>query len=318
MSKKVFPQHQGENDPAVRRFLDYLLVERAASPHTLLAYGADLRELMRLLEQRYGHVPAWTTIQPEMLRLALSGLHSAGNSRASMARKLAAWRSFFRFLQREGLRHDNPMRRLRAPKLGHRLPKALAQKETEHLLDDQPPRPLDDPRQRALIWRDQAILELLYGCGLRVSELCQLHLADLDLDLAYVRVWGKGSKERIVPMGEMAKEALRLYIDEGRPWLLQSNEEASTALFLNARGGALGVRAIQMMIHKLAQGAGLNQKVTPHTFRHSFATHLLEGGADLRTVQELLGHSQLSTTQIYTSVSVERLKKTYDRTHPRA
>lgn len=288
-------------DAAVGSFLEYLGVERGASPHTLRSYAADLTEFTRFLaDERIGGLPDADT---RAVRAYVARLHQRRLSKATIARKLAAVRSCFRFLARRGALPANPARQVRSPRLGRRLPSFLPVDEATALLNA-PPEP------SAAGARDRALLELLYASGLRVAEGCGLDLDDLDEARRTVRVVGKGDKERVVPVGETALEALAAH--------LAMRGRRRGPLFLNARGGRLTPRSAHRIVRARARQAGIDQRVTPHTLRHSFATHMLGAGADLRLIQELLGHSRLSTTQRYTHVSPEHLMRVYDRAHPRA
>lgn len=288
-------------DAAVGSFLEYLGVERGASPHTLRSYAADLTEFTRFLaDERIGGLPDADT---RAVRAYVARLHQRRLSKATIARKLAAVRSCFRFLARRGALPANPARQVRSPRLGRRLPSFLPVDEATVLLNA-PPEP------SAAGARDRALLELLYASGLRVAEGCGLDLDDLDEARRTVRVVGKGDKERVVPVGETALEALAAH--------LAMRGRRRGPLFLNARGGRLTPRSAHRIVRARARLAGIDQRVTPHTLRHSFATHMLGAGADLRLIQELLGHSRLSTTQRYTHVSPEHLMRVYDRAHPRA
>jgi integrase/recombinase XerC len=239
----------------------------------------------------------------------LLALEKKRYSRRSIARKLSSARSFFRFLAREKLADQNPFENLLTPKLPKKLPNFLYPEELQSLLDA--------PEQKdARGLRDRAILEVLYGTGLRVTEIKRMNMNDVDFDEGEIKVLGKGSKERIVLFGSHARTALERYLKEGRPGLVGGKK--SPALFINRRGSRLTTRSVERMIVHYAKKAGLTKKVTPHTLRHSFATHLLSGGADLRMVQELLGHVSLSTTQVYTHITKERLKEVYDSAHPRS
>jgi integrase/recombinase XerC len=288
-------------DAAVGSFLEYLGVERGASPHTLRSYATDLTEFTRFLAEE--HVADLAAVDSRMIRAYLARLHQRRLSKATVARKLAAIRSCFRFLARRGTLEVNPARQVRSPRLGRRLPSFLPKDEATQLLDAV-------PAAGAAGARDRALVELLYASGLRVAEGCGLDLDDLDEGRRTVRVVGKGNKERMVPVGETALEALAAY--------LAMRGRQRGALFRNARGGRLTTRSAHRIVKRLARRAGLGQRVTPHTLRHSFATHMLGEGADLRLIQELLGHSRLSTTQRYTHVSPEHLMRVYDATHPRA
>ena len=287
--------------PAIAAFLRYLLAERAASSHTVRSYRADLLDCVAFLARR--GLGALVDADARVVRGYLADLHARGLARTSIARRLATLRSFFRYLTRRGLVKGNPAREVRTPSLPGRLPAHLPIDQSEALFHQ----PFgEDEASR----RDRAILEMLYASGVRVAELSGLSLEDLDLRDGSVRVLGKGRKERIVPLGSKAVEALRGYLGE--------REGARGPLFRNPRGGRLTVRSLHRIVRARARAAGLVGRVTPHTLRHTFATHLLDAGADLRLIQELLGHARLTTTQRYTHVSVERLAKVYDAAHPRA
>ena len=288
-------------DVAVGSFLAYLGVERGASPHTLRSYAADLTEFTSFLAAE--KIDEVASADTRAVRAFLAHLHRRSLSKATIARKLAAVRSCFRFLARRGALEVNPARQVRSPRLGRRLPSVLPKDEATQLLDAV-------PEPTAAGARDRALLELLYASGLRVAEGCGLDLDDLDEARRTVRVLGKGDKERMVPVGDAALEALDAY--------LAQRGRRRGALFLNARGGRLTPRSAHRIVKRLARRAGISQRVTPHTLRHSFATHMLGEGADLRLIQELLGHRRLSTTQRYTHVSPEHLMRVYDAAHPRA
>ena len=288
-------------DAAVGSFLEYQGVERGASPHTLRSYAADLSEFTRFLAEE--HIAGWDAADTRVVRAFAARLHNRRLAKATVARKLAAVRSCFRFLARRGLLAANPARQVRGPRLGRRLPSFLPVDETAALLGSAPEPSLAGARDRAL-------LELLYASGLRVAEGCGLDLDDLDEARRTVRVLGKGDRERVVPVGETALAALAEY--------LERRGRRRGPLFLNARGGRLTTRSAHRIVRARAREAGIGQRVTPHTLRHSFATHMLGAGADLRLIQELLGHRRLSTTQRYTHVSPEHLMRVYDAAHPRA
>lgn len=288
------------SDP-VGAFLAYLEAERGASPHTLRGYAADLAEFRAFV--RAEGAAGLEAVDTSLMRAYLVRLHQRRLARSSIARKLAAVRSCFRFLTRRGILPANPARQVRTPSVPRRLPSFLPKDESKDLLD----RP---PDGSAAGQRDRALLELLYASGLRVAECCGLDVDDLDRRGATVRVLGKGERERVVPVGEAALDALEDYL--GR------RGEAGGPLFLNARGGRLTTRSVHRIVGRRARAAGITRRVSPHTLRHTFATHMLGEGADLRLIQELLGHRRLSTTQRYTHVSPEHLMKVYDRAHPRA
>ncbi len=286
---------------AVEAFLRYLAVERGASAHTLRSYRGDLADCHAFLRAR--GVGPLSDADARLLRGYLADLHARGLARSSVARRLATLRSFFRFLIRQGRARANPAAEVRTPRLPQRLPTYLPIDESEALLR-QPFSP------EALGSRDRAVLELLYATGIRVAELSGLNVEDVDLQERVVRVLGKGGKERIVPLGGKAVEAVRAYL-AGHP-------RGAGPLFLNGRGQRLTVRTFHRVVRGRARAAGLTRRVSPHTLRHTFATHLLGAGADLRLIQELLGHARLGTTQKYTHVSVDRLMTVYDAAHPRA
>jgi site-specific recombinase XerD len=288
-------------DPELEGFLALLAARRA--PRTVDAYRRDLQQLAAW---RQGPVAQTTT---EELERWLAELRAAGIAASTVARRIAALRSFFRHQMLLGAREDNPAAALQLPKRARRLPKTLSPGEAERLIDA-----AVGTTPRAM--RDRALVELLYGAGLRVSEVTGLQRRSVDLEERVVRALGKGSKERLVPLGRPAVEALRRYIGMGRPHL---DRRGRPELFLNARGGPLTRAGAFLILRRLAEKAGLEpQRVHPHLLRHSFATHLLEGGADLRTIQELLGHASISTTQTYTRVESRRLRMAYARSHPRA
>lgn len=289
-------------------FMRYLQAERSASDHTLANYGREVAEFLRFLVQE--GISRWEDVDHSVLSSYVAWLTAQGYARGSIARRVAEVRSFGAFLQREGWAAVHPFLALRAPKTGRRLPDVLSVKEIVALLG-QP----DTATPRGL--RDRAILEVLYAGGLRVSELVHLDLDHYDDRRGEVRIWGKGSKERIGLLGQHAQEWLRRYVLEGRPHLLSKRADDS-ALFVNRLGTRLTARSVQSILQKCAIKAGLDKRVTPHVLRHTFATHLLDGGADLRVVQELLGHAQLSTTQVYTHVSRGRVRAVYLRAHPLA
>ena len=288
-------------DAPVGSFLEYLGVERGASPHTLRSYATDLAEFTGFLAAE--RIEGLAAADARAVRAFLAELHRRRLSKATIARKLAAIRSCFRFLARRGVLEVNPARQVRSPRLGRRLPSVLPKDEATQLLDAAP-----EPTVAGA--RDRALLELLYASGLRVAEGCGLDVDDVDLARRTVRVLGKGDKERVVPVGDTALEALDAYLE------LRGRERGP--LFLNARGGRLSPRSAHRIVGRRARRAGIGQRVTPHTLRHSFATHMLGEGADLRLIQELLGHRRLSTTQRYTHVSPEHLMRVYDAAHPRA
>ncbi len=287
-------------------FMSYLTVERGLSSHTLEGYGRDLCRYIDFLQRQ--NTDLLRGVSSALILRFLAELAEAGLGARSRARSLAAVRMFHKFLLTEGYAEENPASRVEIPRSLHPLPQTLAPAEVERLLAS--PRG-DDP----LVQRDRTMLELLYATGLRVSELVGLKLSDLQLDPGYLRAFGKRSKQRIVPLGETAVEELRLYLRHARPALDRNGD--SVFLFLNRSGKGLTRQGFWKIIKRRAVQARILKNITPHTLRHSFATHLLENGADLRSVQTMLGHADISTTQIYTHVTRERLKKIHQEFHPR-
>ncbi len=291
----------------IRRFAAYLEAERRASPHTLKAYLGDLAQYAAYLaEAGAAIVPS----SPALVR-AFVARAAGGSGAASLGRKLSTLRSFYAFLVRERLAPGNPARAVASPRRPKRLAEVLPEADVAALVE------APSAGQGALALRDRAFLELLYASGLRVSELTGLDVDDVDLGQGLVRVLGKRRKERVVPFGRAADAALRRWLEEGRP-LLATAATAGGALFLNHRGGRLTQRSIARRLDRWVLSAGLPRHVHPHVLRHCFATHLLGNGADLRGIQELLGHASLSTTQRYTHLDWKRLAEVYDRAHPRA
>jgi integrase/recombinase XerD len=307
---------------AVRRYLDYLAVERGLAANTLAAYRRDLLRYVRWLEAAGADDPA---AADEDLLVAYLGALRAGTTAAgrpyrasSVARGLASVRGFHRFMVRERLAGSDPSRQLGTPQVPATLPKALTVEEVASLLDlvGADAGRLPDRLARARAARDQALLELLYAAGLRVSEATALDIDDLDLEDGMVRVLGKGGRERLVPVGRSARSAVAGWLGGGRPLLARPT--SGPAMFLNAHGSRITRQGCWKLLRHHAGRVGLAEKVSPHVLRHSFATHLLAGGADIRSVQELLGHASLATTQIYTRLSAEHLREVYLRAHPRA
>ena len=288
----------------IQQFTTYLQIERDVSPHTLAAYRSDLAQLLTFAVREKGGTVSARDIDHLLLRRYLAGL-SKDNRKSSIGRKLAAIRSFFRFLLRRGIIEMNPAELISTPKKEQNLPFHLDIDQATTLMEAP-----DDEQKYAL--RDRAILELLYSSGLRVSELTGLNIGELDLAAGMVRVTGKGGKERIVPVGSRALEAIKEYIDE------RSDDTARGALFLNTRGGRINRRSVARIVDVHVIRIAAFKQISPHTLRHTFATHMLEGGADLRAIQELLGHASLSTTQKYTHVNIDRLMEVYDKAHPKA
>ena len=287
---------------AIEQFCSYLETERNASAHTVSAYRGDLGQFAAFLDAQGGGAPE--AVDHLVLRRYLAQLHQ-GLAKSSIGRKLSALRALFRYLQRQGRLEKNPAELVGTPKKEKRVP--------FHLNIDQVSALVGAPAgSHGLPLRDRAVLETLYSCGIRVSELTGMNVGDLDLDGGLARVLGKGGKERIVPVGSCAAGALGAYLQErGFPG-------AGAPLILNARGGRLTRRSVGRIVDAHMLLIAAMRKVSPHTLRHSFATHLLEGGADLRAIQELLGHASLSTTQKYTHVSIDRLMEVYDKAHPKA
>ncbi len=287
-------------------YLNYLAVERGLARNTLDAYGRDLARYLEYLEKQ--QVADLDSISPAVVLRFLSDLKKSGLSARSRARSLAALRTFHKFLVREKIAADNPTDQVVSPKSLTALPHTLSPFDVDHLLAS--PKG-DTPLAR----RDRAMLEIIYATGLRVSELVSLKLGDLQLDVGYLSAFGKRSKQRIVPLGETAIASLRDYLHSGRPGL--DKEQGSQYLFLNRSGEGLTRQGFWKIIKRRARQAGIRQNITPHIMRHSFATHLLENGADLRSVQAMLGHADISTTQIYTHVTRERLRQLHAEHHPR-
>ena len=290
---------------ATEAFLEHLERERNASPRTVRSYGDDLRQFAAHLERELGREARPQDVDHLLIRGFLAELHRRGLSKASSARKLAALRSFFRYLCREGRLPANPAKLLLSPRREKRIPSVLEPSQVELLLQV--------PGDAPAALRARAILELLYATGMRCAELVGLDLGELDLQARTVRVLGKGHKERVVLFGVPAARALREWLS-ARPQLRPRSE----ALFLNARGGRLSDRSVRALVARRVRQLALERRCSPHTLRHSFATHLLTRGADLRSIQELLGHASLSTTQRYTHVDTRHLLEVYRKAHPRA
>ncbi len=284
-------------------FLTHLQLERGASPHTVEAYRRDLIDLGDFVEHEDPDTIAVSVLDDYGLALRDRGL-----SPATVRRRLAAVRAFLKHRAREGARNAAPGRGMPLPRLGRQLPEPLTKGEAERIVT------MPDATPRGL--RDRAMLELLYGAGLRVSELVSLRVSDVDLRDGVVRCMGKGAKQRLVPMGKSATEAARVYLQRGRPYL--GRLQRGDILFLNHRGQGITRQAVFQLVREHARRAGVAKEVTPHTLRHSFATHLIQGGADLRSVQEMLGHASIETTQVYTHVSPDHVRREYFKAHPRA
>ena len=290
---------------AVADFLRHLR-ERNASPHTVKAYTGDLAQFAAYAGKR-----GWKQIDHVAIRGFLSQLYDKGLSKTSVARALAAVRSLYRWLAREGVVEQNPAKLVATPKLAKKLPRVPTIEEMNFVIDGEMPEAAAFPE------RDRLMLELLYGCGIRNSELTGINLDDIRLSAEAILIRGKGKKERYVPFGDSVKSALAAYLPE-RQKHLSASSKASAALLINHRGGRLTTRSVGRIVKKIAVARGLSPDVHPHTLRHAFGTHMLEEGADLRAIQELLGHERLSTTQRYTQLTTAQLTVVYDKTHPRA
>ena len=294
-------------------FLNYLTVEKGFSRNTIDAYHNDLNQLADFAEKeiaKRGIMPSWANFSRQDMLGHLLDLKERNYAVTTLARKIAAAKSFFGFMMAEGNIRSNPTENINSPKVGKPLPDAISISQVRQLIDQ--PAGLSTPEAK----RDRAMLELLYASGMRASELVSLNLNDVDTKECYVRCFGKGNKERLVPIYQQAARVVEEYVVEVRPKLVHSDTEQ--ALFVNQRGGRLTRQGLWQILKAYAKSAGLGKQVTPHTLRHSFATHMLSGGADLRSVQELLGHANISTTQIYTHLTSEHIRRTYDKAHPRA
>jgi integrase/recombinase XerC len=298
----------------IEQFLEHLRYERNVSSHTLRNYASDLEQFLYFLtagEKR--KAPEISEIDHLTIREWLASLHSAQKTKASIARKLAALRTFFQFLVREGILELNPAKLVATPKLEKKLPKHLSIEEAVRFIESPDP-------ETDLGKRDRAMLELMYATGVRVAELTTLNIADVDFRNQLVRVTGKRRKQRIVPFGDPASAAIRSYLDVREKFLFSApvSKRDEEALFLNYQGTRITTRSVGRMVEKYIRLCAGMHNISPHALRHSFATHLLDNGADLRDIQELLGHARLSTTQVYTHVSMEKLIEVYDKAHPKA
>ena len=298
----------------VNSFLNYLTVEKGYSEHTIAAYHNDLNGLAdftRAEASKQGSTPSWANFSRQNMLSHMLDLKERGYVATTIARKVAAARSFFGFLVAEGIIKTNPTENMSSPSVGRALPKPISISQVRLLLEQ--PNKLSTAEAR----RDRVMLELLYASGMRISELVALNLGDVNTEGDYyVRCFGKGHKERIIPIYEQIAMTVKKYIEETRPQLAHDKNEE--ALFLNARGERLTRQGFWQKLKAYAKSAGLDTQISPHTLRHSFATHMLSGGADLRSVQELLGHANISTTQVYTHLTTEHIRRTYDKSHPRA
>ncbi|MED4163295.1 tyrosine recombinase XerC [Halalkalibacterium halodurans] len=300
-----------QNDQWVSAFLLFLKMEKNHSPHTIVNYELDLRHFRDFMEQQ--SIPSFAAVSYAFVRHYLTVLYEQEYARSTVSRKLSTLRSFYQFLVREKWVMENPFLLAHTPKGVKKLPSFLYEEEMEQLLDALNG---DSPLQL----RNRALFETIYASGLRVSECCGLKLQDVDLSIGTVFVFGKGRKERYVPIGSFACDAIQEYIENGREKLLKKSKSVDLPgdLFLNYRGGPLTERGVRKILHQALDQAALSTRVSPHSLRHSFATHLLNNGADLRVVQDLLGHENLSTTQVYTHVTKDRLRDVYRTHHPRA
>ncbi|WP_226579995.1 tyrosine recombinase XerC [Halobacillus litoralis] len=289
-------------------FIEYLQIEKNASPLTVKHYGRDIEEFYEFLTSEH---LTMEQCDYSVIRAFLTRQYEAQYSRKTISRKVSSLRSFFRYLEREQFMKQNPFINVSLPKAEAPIPNFFYEEELERLFKVSD---LNTP----LGQRNQALLEILYGTGIRVSECVKLKLEDLDFSLGTALVYGKGRKERYVPFGQFASEALLRYIEDGRESLAAKRKDQTKYVFLNARGGPLTADGIRLVLNKMVQNASLTIDIHPHKLRHSFATHLLNEGADLRSVQELLGHEHLSSTQIYTHVTKDRLRNVYMNSHPRA
>ena len=297
---------------AVEQFLNYATVERGLSPNTIAAYRNDLTQFVDFLQSRDPSLQgngSWKRIGTDALTAFVLDLHERGYSDKTKTRKVASTKALFGFLLEEGVIDKNPMEDFASPGVGESLPETLSVEEIDALLSV-------EEAATPMSLRDRAMIEIMYATGVRVSELVSLDIDDVDLDENFVRCMGKGSKERIIPVHDEAVEAVRVYLQDGRESL--AGPAAGRALFVSRKGGRLTRQALWLILKGRAQAAGIERKITPHTLRHSFATHLLIGGAQLRHVQELLGHASITTTQVYTHLTSEHVRAQYESSHPRA
>ncbi len=297
----------------INSFLNYLTVEKGFSGNTLDAYRNDLQQLASFAGEeaaKKGLTPSWKDFSRQTMLSYMLNLKERNYAATTIARKVAATRSFFGFLKPEGIIKTDPTENMSSPSVGKALPKPISISQVRQLLEQ--PTKLDTPEAK----RDKAMLELLYASGMRISELVSLNMGDVNTEEGFVRCFGKGHKERIVPIYEQAAQSIKEYTAQTRPKLARKKDEV--ALFLNPRGDRLTRQGFWQKLKEYAKSAGLDKQISPHTLRHSFATHMLSGGADLRAVQELLGHANISTTQVYTHLTSEHVRRTYERSHPRA
>jgi integrase/recombinase XerD len=299
-------------DDHIGHFLNFMSVEKGASGNTVAAYKNDLQQLDSYLSgtSSNGKSRDWEKLERDVIVEYMLALRRKNYAEATVARKVAAIKSFFQYLQAEGTIRRNPAESLESPRVGRSLPKPLSVTEVDELLEQ--PLKRNTPEAR----RDRAMLELLYATGLRVTELVSLDVDDINMTGPYVRCMGKGSKERTIPIHEQAAAAVAEYLNDGRAGLVKARKES--ALFVNRRGERLTRQGFWLILKQYAKEANIATPVTPHTLRHSFATHMLRGGMNLRHVQELLGHANISTTQVYTQIANEHVRQVYEKAHPRA
>jgi integrase/recombinase XerD len=294
---------------SIENFLHYLTVEKGYSEHTISAYRNDLTALADFVDKQ--SITSWAAMDRQNMLAYMLNLKERGYVATTIARKVAAARSFFSFMVAEGQIRTDPTENMSSPSVGKALPKPIPIEQVRLLLEQ--PTKLSTSEAK----RDRAMLELLYASGMRISELVALNMGDVNTEGNYfVRCFGKGRKERIIPLYEKIATAVNQYVEEDRPKLAHGKKD--TALFLNARGDRITRQGFWQKLKEYAKSAGLSSQISPHTLRHSFATHMLNGGADLRSVQELLGHANISTTQVYTHLTTDQVRRSYDKSHPRA
>ncbi len=298
---------------AIDSFLNHLAVEKGFSENTVVAYRNDLYQLVSFVEDeaaKHRQIASWASFGRQEILSYLLNLKERNYAATTVSRKIAAAKSFFAFMTAEGKLKDNPTQNIHSPRIGKSLPRPISIGEVRRLLEQ--PGKLSTLEAK----RDKAMLELLYASGIRVSELVALNPGDIDTEEGYLRCFGKGHKERLIPIHPQAALAVEQYLAETRPLLARRSEEK--ALFLNRRGERLTRQGFWQKIKEYAKSANLDSEITPHTLRHSFATHMLSGGADLRSLQELLGHANISTTQVYTHLTSDHIRRSYEESHPRA
>jgi integrase/recombinase XerD len=298
----------------IEEFLKHLIVEKGFSKNTEEAYRNDLNQLIKFIEEeasKNSEMPSWQHFDRQAMLRYMLQLKDKGYASTTLARKIAATKSFFKFMTDEHKVQQNPTENIASLKVGRALPKPISVTQARRLLEEAAKEQTPEAR------RDKAMLELLYASGMRVSELVNLNVSDIDLSGGYVRCFGKGNKERMIPVYPRATQSIEQYLKEARPHIAGAKTE-ETALFLNVRGERLTRQGLWQILKGYAKAARIEVEVTPHTLRHSFATHMLNGGADLRMVQELLGHANISTTQVYTHLTSDHVRRTYEKSHPRA